>query len=140
MFSNPVHPEPVEGPTFAGAYLFMAFQRRHPEEPSDATGFVDRGNRYGRNGVYGRAIEDFTKALELDPEHAEAYYDRGCSWYEVGKYDDAIADLTRAIELNPNADHYYGQRAMVYLFDDQPELSQADQDRREELRVRAQEG
>ena len=118
----------------------MAFQRRHQEEPTDAAGYVDRGSRYGRNGVYHRAIEDFTKAIELDPEHADAFYNRGCSWYEVGKYDDAIADLTQAIELDPLADHYYGQRAVVYLFDDQPELSQADQDRCEELRVQAQEG
>ena len=118
----------------------MAFQRRHQEEPTDAAGFVDRGGRYGRNGVYGKAIEDFTKALELDPEHAEAYYNRGCSWYEVGKYDDAIADLTQAIKLDPLADHYYGQRAVVYLFDDQHELSQADQDKCEELRTQAQGG
>ena len=116
----------------------MTLERRHQKEPTDAAGYVDRGNRYGRNGVYHRAIEDFTKALELDPEHADAYYNRGCSWYEAGKYDDAIADLTRAIELDPTADHYYGQRAMVYLFNDQPELSQADQDRCEELRIRAQ--
>ena len=120
--------------------LIMAFDRRHEEEPTDAAGYLDRGNRYSRNGVYHRAIEDYNKALELDPEHADAFYNRGCSWYEVGKYDDSIADLTRAIELDPAADHYYGQRAVVYLFNDQPELSQADQDECEELRARAQEG
>ena len=118
----------------------MAFQPRKQEEPTDANGFVDRGNRYSRNGVYGKAIEDYTIAIELDRDHAEAFYNRGCSWYEAGRFDDAIADLTRAIELDPLADHYYGQRAMVYLFNDQPELSQADQDRCEELRTQAQEG
>lgn len=118
----------------------MVFERRHQEEPADADGYVDRGNRYSRNGVYHRAIEDYTQAIELDPGHPEAFYNRGCSWYEVGNYEDAIADLTRAIQLDPLADHYYGQRAMVYLFDDQPELSQADQDKCEELRVQAQGG
>ena len=88
----------------------MAFERRHQEEPADADGYVARGNRYSRNGVYHRAIDDYTQAIGLEPEHAEAFYNRGCSWYEVGKYDDSIADLTRAIELNPLADHYYGQR------------------------------
>ncbi|MDA0263330.1 MAG: tetratricopeptide repeat protein [Chloroflexi bacterium] len=113
----------------------MTFQRRHIEEPADAAGFIDRGNRYGRNGVYHRAIEDYTKAIELDPGSVDAYYCRGCSWYEVGKYNDAIADLSRAIELDPTADFAYGQRAVVYLFDDQPELAQADQDRSDELRA-----
>jgi len=88
----------------------MAFERRHIEEPTDAAGFIDRGNRYSRNGVYHKAIDDYTKAIELEPESADAFYNRGCSWYEVDKLDDSIADLTRAIELDPLADHYYGQR------------------------------
>ena len=118
----------------------MTFERRHIEEPTDATGFIDRGNRYSRNGVYHKAIEDYTKAIELDPESADAYYNRGCSWYEVGKNTESIVDLTRAIELDPLADHYYGQRAIVYIFDDRPDLAQADEDICQELRIRAQEG
>ena len=101
---------------------------------------MDRGNRYSRNGVYHKAIEDYTKAMELEPELAEAYYHRGCSWYEVDNFGDSIADLTRAIELDPMADHYYGQRALVYIFNDQPELAQADEDVCQDLRIRAQEG
>ena len=118
----------------------MAFERRHIEEPTDVTGFIDRGNRYSRNGVYHKAIEDYTKAIELDPESADAYYNRGCSWYEVGKNTESIVDLTRAIALDPLADHYYGQRAIVYIFDDRPDLAQADEDICQELRIRAQEG
>ncbi len=112
----------------------MVFQRRHAEEPTDAAGFLDRGSRYGRNGVYHRAIQDFTTAIELDPELAEAWYNRGCSWYEVGGFDKSIADLTRAIELDPTNGIYYGQRSLVYLFNDQPELAEADQERCDELR------
>jgi tetratricopeptide (TPR) repeat protein len=116
----------------------MTFQRRHQEEPTDAAGYVDRGNRYSRNAVYQRALEDYTTAIELDAEFAEAYYNRGCSYYEIGDYDKSIADLTRAIEIDPGADEYYGQRSMVYLFNDQPDLAQADQDESDALRFRAQ--
>ena len=112
----------------------MVFQRRHAEEPTDAAGFLDRGSRYGRNGVYHRAIEDFSTAIELDPDLAEAWYNRGCSWYEVGDYEKSIADLTRAIELAPRNGIYYGQRSLVYLFNDQPELAEADQERCDDLR------
>ena len=118
----------------------MVVERRHLQEPTDAAGFVNRGNRYSRNGVYHKAIEDYTKALELDPESADAYYNRGCSWYEAGKNTESIADLTRAIELNPLADHYFGQRAIVYIFNDQPDLAEADEEICQELRLRAQEG
>ena len=57
----------------------------------------------------------------------------------MGKNEDAINDLTRAIELNPTADSYYGQRAIVYIFEDNPDLAQADEDVCQELRIRAQE-
>jgi len=90
--------------------------------------------------VYHKAIDDYTKAIELEPESADAFYNRGCSWYEVDKLDDSIADLTRAIQLDPLADHYYGQRALVYIFNDQPDLAQADEEVCQDLRIRAQEG
>ena len=59
----------------------MVFQRRQEEEPTDAEGFLARGSRYGRNGVYHRAIQDYTAAIEMDPELVEAWYNRGCAWY-----------------------------------------------------------
>ena len=107
------------------------------EEPQDAAGFHARGNRYSRNGAYERAIEDYSRAIELDGAFAEAHYDRGFSFYEVGLYDEAIGDLTRAIELNPEAAHYYGQRSLVYLFTDRLDLAQADEDMSDALRNRS---
>ena len=84
--------------------------------------------------MYHRAIEDYTTSIELDPGIADAWYNRGCSWYEVGDYDRSIADLTRAIELAPTNGLYHGQRSLVYHFNDQPELAEADQERCDELR------
>ncbi len=107
---------------------------RRPEEPLDAVGFHARGNRYSRNGAYERAIEDYSRAIEMDGAFAEAYYDRGFSFYEVGHYEEAIADLSRAIELNPEAAHYYSQRSLVYIFTDRLALAQADQEMSDSLR------
>lgn len=104
------------------------------EEPKDAQGFNARGNRYSRNGAYEQALQDYTKAIELDPGFAEAYYNRGVSHYELGRYAEAIADFTRAIELNPQDDNAYGRRSLAYLFNDQLELAQADEEKCEQLR------
>ena len=109
---------------------------RRLEEPQDAIGFHERGNRYSRNGAYERAIEDYNRAIEMDGAFAEAYYDRGFSFYEMARYEEAIADLTRAIELNPEAAHYYGQRSLVYLFTDRLDLAQADEEMSDTLRNR----
>ena len=105
-----------------------------PGEPDDAPGFNQRGNRYSRNGVYEQAIEDYTRAIELDEAFAEAYFNRGVSYYELGQYQEAITDLSQAIRLDPADDNYYSRRSLAYLFADQPELAQSDQDRCDELR------
>lgn len=105
-----------------------------PEDPTDAAGYNRRGNQYSRNGAYEPAIADYTRALELDAAFAEAWFNRGVSYYELGMYPESIADLTQAITLSPNDDNYYGRRALAYLFNDQPELANADQERCDELR------
>ena len=104
------------------------------EEPTTAEGFNARGNRYSRNGAYQEALENYARAIELDPGFAEAYYNRGVSYYELGRHAEAIADLSRAIDLNPVDDSAYGRRSLVYLFSDQLELAQADEEMCEELR------
>ena len=108
-----------------------------PPEPTDAAGFLDRGNRHGRNGSYEQAIADYDKAIELDPNVADAHYDRGYSFYEMLRFEEAIRDLSRAIELNPDDDRYYAQRSVVYLFSDHLDLAQADEEMCEELRNRS---
>ena len=108
-----------------------------PPEPATAAEYVERGNRYSRNGVYERAIADYTAAIALDAACADAWFNRGVSWYEVGDYSQSIADLTEAIRLDPNDDNYYSRRSLSYLFNDQPDAAQADMDTSEELRLRA---
>ena len=84
-----------------------------------------------------KAISDYTSAIELDSTYAEAYFNRGGSYYEVGWYEEAIADLSRAIQLDPEDDRFYAWRSVAYLFNDQPDLAEADQETCEELRSRS---
>ena len=111
-------------------------ERKGEPEPQDAQGYNERGNRYSRTGIYGKAIADYTSAIEMDSTFAEAYFNRGGSYYEVGLYEEAIADLSRAIQLDPTDDRFYGWRSLAYLFNDQPDLAQADEEMCEELRFR----
>ena len=105
-------------------------------EPRTAAEYVERGNRYSRNGVYERAIADYTAAIGLDAGCVDAWFNRGVSWYEVGDYVRSIADLTEAIRLDPGDDNYYSRRSLSHLFNDQPEEAQADMDASEEIRLR----
>ena len=51
---------------------------------------------YFSKGDFDRAIEDFSKAIELNPNAAIAYNSRGMMWLHLGEWDKARADLTTA--------------------------------------------
>ena len=64
---------------------------------------------------YEKAIEMFSKAIELDPNNANAYKSRGCCYFDT-EPDKAIEDLTKAIELKPNYAKAYEIRACCYSY------------------------
>ena len=48
------------------------------------------------------AVNDFSRAIELDPDYAEAYFSRGVLyWRELRNAYRAIRDMTRVLELAP---------------------------------------
>ncbi|MBR4904882.1 MAG: hypothetical protein IKZ53_09455 [Selenomonadaceae bacterium] len=60
------------------------------------------------SNMYELAIEDFSKAVELDSSSSEAYFNRSISYSCLNKYERAIADISRYIELNHgDAKAYY---------------------------------
>jgi tetratricopeptide (TPR) repeat protein len=71
------------------------------EEGREAKEWFDKGVEDYNNGSYDKAIEWFTKSIELDPEYANAYYNRGIAYDKKGLYDEAIKDREKARELNP---------------------------------------
>lgn len=54
---------------------------------------------YFSEGHVEQAIENFTKAIELNREFAAAYYYRGQVYYVVGQYDKAKADFQASCNL-----------------------------------------
>ena len=61
-----------------------------------------QGNFLMTIGQMDRAIEAYSRAIELDPNDAMAYTNRGNAHGDKGDLDLAIADYTKAIELDPN--------------------------------------
>ena len=46
-----------------------------------------------------RAIQDSTKAIELESDYAEAYAIRGLAWLHLKKWQEAKSDLTTAKDM-----------------------------------------
>lgn len=79
-----------------------------------AKDYFDIALAYQESREYDRAIENYTKAIELNPNFATAYYDRGKSYVIKHEYDKAIKDLNRAIELNPEDANLYYFRGSIH--------------------------
>ncbi len=83
--------------------------------------YFDRGMTLLDRGEYGRAIEQFDRALSAGLQTAELFHSRGWACHEWQfyenecSYEQAIDDYTRAIDLDPTKALYFGNRAWSYL-------------------------
>ena len=75
------------------------------------------------------AIENYTKAIELDTDYAAAFYNRGSAYYNKEDYDQSLKDFDKAIELDSNIEDTYIYRALI-RWTGQLELAIQDFDKR----------
>ncbi|MGA2782943.1 MAG: tetratricopeptide repeat protein, partial [Smithella sp.] len=76
--------------------------------------YYDRGATYSRLGNYKQAIEDYSRAIEINPGFAAAYNNRSDVYAGLGNYRQAIEDLNRVIEFNPGFAAAYNKRGNAY--------------------------
>jgi tetratricopeptide (TPR) repeat protein len=62
----------------------------------------NEGIRKSQKGLYGEAIEEFNRSIELDPNNPRPYRGRGYVYVKLAMYEEAIADYTKALELEPD--------------------------------------
>jgi tetratricopeptide (TPR) repeat protein len=72
-----------------------------------------RAGTYFAAKNYGRAINDYTRAIEHSPRSPEGYYNRGISYEKTGKLEKALEDYTGAIEVDPQYVKAYCNRASL---------------------------
>ena len=61
--------------------------------------YYNRGNVYVERHDYQHAIDDYTRAIELDPNLAEAWYNRGLVRLSLKQQEEGNNDLSKAGEL-----------------------------------------
>jgi protein O-mannosyl-transferase len=69
--------------------------------PRDFMALNNRGNTKHSLGDNQGAIEDYTKALDINPKYSEAFYNRGNAKSSLGDLYGAIKDYDKAIEIKP---------------------------------------
>jgi len=86
-----------------------------PDHSSEA--YYERAELYRKEKKYDKAIDDCTRAIEINPKSYKAYSTRAFVYQSKGDRDNAIADYTKAIELSPkNVDNFadYYMRVQLY--------------------------
>ena len=94
-----------------------------------------QGIEYEQQGNNTLAMEEFTKAIELDPEYYYAYYNRALAYCRNGELESCIADYNKAIELNPDNVYWTIERGFLYMKLGDREKAIYDLERAQELGV-----
>lgn len=84
------------------------------------------GLAYAFRGEHEKAVDSFTKAVELEPDFDEAIFACGDSYVALGQYERALSDYAEVIRLMPHYGRAYYHRALVYLKQRQHEAALAD--------------
>jgi tetratricopeptide (TPR) repeat protein len=95
-------------------------------KPDFAEAYYHRCSCYGMLNIpamSARAVEDCTKAIEIQRDLEGAYEYRGLLYLGQRNYDRAIEDSSEAIRLQPNDASAYHVRAGAYAGQNRPDLA-----------------
>ncbi|MBI1386631.1 MAG: tetratricopeptide repeat protein [Rhizobiales bacterium] len=85
--------------------------------PSDAQSLAGRARAYITSNMLDRAVEDFTRAIELtDGQLARArlHIGRGYAWLVKERSDQAVQDFAAAVNLNPKSATAHNHLGLAY--------------------------
>jgi tetratricopeptide (TPR) repeat protein len=82
--------------------------------PNDVLAWFARARCYQEVGQHDLAIDDYSRAIELDQTYPEAYNNCGAVYAEVGDYKTAIDYYDRAIVLDYQYAEPYNNRGVIY--------------------------
>jgi len=102
---------------FLGVLALMFFGCASSEHVRYADDFYNQGVAWYTKAEYKRAVDDFTKALEMSPKGREnyvVYYNRGRAYYQLKNYDRAIMDFTTALRLIAGGEPMGRYRPKIY--------------------------
>lgn len=93
----------------------IAYFTRGLEELVDDDSLAGRGVSYYQKGDYAHALDDLTRAIQLNPKQATYYFWRAMCYENQKNFDRALAELDHSIQLKPkNLAMYLQTRGRIY--------------------------
>jgi len=78
-------------------------------------GYWLRGNLKKGQGDLQGALQDYTRAIQLNNNVDDSYFNRGIIFDKMGDAKAAIEDFSKAIQLNPKSADTYNNRGWAYF-------------------------
>ena len=75
-----------------------------PTAPKTCQSYIRRATAYGAMSNYDSAINDATRAIEMNPREVKAFVIRAAAYNSISNRAEAIQDLEMAIQLAPADD------------------------------------
>lgn len=75
--------------------------------------FKNKGNQALQQGDTNKAIELYSKGLEIEPENPELLSNRSAAFVKLEKYADALNDAEKLLKLRPNWGKTYLRKGMA---------------------------
>lgn len=69
---------------------------------TEAVYYANRSFAYLKTELYGGALSDASKAIEIDPKYSKAYYRRATANMALGKFKLALKDYEAVYRAHPN--------------------------------------
>ncbi|KAL6909041.1 TPR-like protein [Trichoderma evansii] len=92
-----------------------------PTPLEDAESYKTAGNRLFKEKSYAKAIEQYSKAVDLFPNSATYLGNRAAAYMSNGQYEAALDDCSRATDLDPNNAKVLLRLARIYTGLGRPE-------------------
>ena len=85
-------------------------------EKNDPKLFLARGYIYQYERKYQQAVDDFSRAIELNPNSVDALQRRGEEQFKLANFKESVADFERVVALQPQRRPYHWQLGISYYY------------------------
>lgn len=85
------------------------------EDSAQALKFKDEGNAFVKKQDFAKAVEMYSKAIELDSKVSIFYSNRAFAELKMDNFQTCMTDCTLAIELDPKNVKAYHRRGLSYV-------------------------
>lgn len=82
---------------------------------TSAEGYKEQANAFFKRQHYDKAIEFYSKAIELDPDNCIYYSNRSFAYMKTECFGVALIDATKAVQLSKSYAKAYYRRASAYM-------------------------